>query len=83
MLTMKHPSIAQCLNRMSSVHARILRGEKFASNALADARGWSTVKATLRKWGALENGAITDRGSELLTAWDARSCRPGVYNDRP
>lgn len=42
------PSIAQCLNRVSSVHVRILRGEKFNSNSRADARGWSTACATLR-----------------------------------
>lgn len=69
---MKLPSISQCLNRMSSVHVRILRGEKFASNSLADARGWSTASATLRKWGMRDEHGTTDRGHELLAAWRAR-----------
>lgn len=67
------PSVKQCLSRMGPIHARILRGEKLWGGAsLSDGRGWNTAKATLRRWGAVDGNAITDRGREILTAWDAR-----------
>ncbi len=75
---MSLPSIPQCLNRMSGIHARILDGEKaHPGMSLADARGWLTAAATCRRWGAIDGSAVTERGHELLTAWRARNARNG------
>lgn len=67
------PSIAQCLNRMHELHARALRGERpTAASPMWALRGYDAAAKTLRRWGAMDGATVTDRGRELLAAWEAR-----------
>lgn len=66
------PSITQCLNRMLPIHAKILRGEGEQSPLDSAWRGYARAARTLRQWSAMDGSVITDRGRELLAAWDAR-----------
>lgn len=72
--TKRLPSVAQCLNRMHDLHARVLGGEKPDGAApLWVCRGYDAAAKTLRRWGAMDDATVTDRGRELLAAWCART----------
>ena len=71
------PSIKQMANRMNAGHAEAL--ERLASGLPPFAqgsmptpgciRGCGIVYDTLSKWGAVVDGAITDTGRELISAY--------------
>jgi hypothetical protein len=69
--SMNTPTTAQMRARMNSGHRKVLEaardGVKLVAARLSDARGYATCRATLIGWGALESGAITALGLELLS----------------
>lgn len=83
----RQPSIKQMVNRANSGHRQMLRhyagGTKADPQTMGELRGLKTVMATLRAWGCVDSGQITDRGRELLVALDERQtqARRNQYND--
>lgn len=84
---MSLPSIKQMANRANGAHRAILAalidGTPYQMRSTSDARGYSTAKSTLLKWGCIESvresfaepprAVVTQRGRELLSALRAVS----------
>jgi hypothetical protein len=71
-MTTKQPSIAQMRVRFAGGHRKVLEalrdGRQVTVQRAGDASGLMTCRATLIGWGCIEDGAITERGRQLLEA---------------
>lgn len=84
------PSIKQMAVRANGAHRNILAalidGTQYQLRSTSDARGYSTAKGTLLKWGCIESVRhshaepprclVTDRGRELLAYLRANKEQP-------
>lgn len=70
------PSIAQMRSRLNSAHRQLLEaardGRKVTTQSYASSRGYMTARATLLRWGCIEDDQLTDTGRALLSEPQAR-----------
>ncbi len=78
------PSVAQMAHRCLDGHEHALRAiadgrPVIREGAFAsEIRGMRTVLSTLRRWECIDDAGLTERGRELLAAFDERR----IMNDR-
>jgi hypothetical protein len=66
------------VNRCNDMHIRVLRAaladEQLNTTAwtAGSFRGARVAIGTLARWGCLDAGKVTERGQQLLAAWDTK-----------